>query len=59
MSLTTTDQERQLREKLADVREIASLAAEAIDDQREGDLARRIVELHTEAAALLHLVSTW
>lgn len=47
------------REELERVGDLASLAIAALIDEREGDFRRDILELHTRAGVLLHLVATW
>lgn len=47
------------QEELERVGDLASNAIAALLDEREGDFRRDILELHTRAATLLHLVATW
>lgn len=51
----STEAWRQLRR----VRKVAMDASRALVDEREGDFSRDILELHTHAGALVHLVATW
>lgn len=47
------------RAELERVGDLASEALAALADEREGDFRRDVLELHTRAATLLHLVATW
>lgn len=45
--------------ELTEIRLLVLAAQEALQDEAEGRLRSAIVELHTRAAACLHLVATW
>jgi hypothetical protein len=45
--------------ELLAIAELAERAIDALADEHEGDLTRAVVDLHTRAAACLHLVSVW
>lgn len=45
--------------ELERISELADISLKALADEREGDFTRDVLELHTHAAALMHLVATW
>lgn len=47
-----------LRADLADIAQVAEQAIQALDAERESDLIRRVVELHTMAGNVLHRMTT-
>jgi|SoimicmetaTmtLPB_FD_contig_31_1703285_length_582_multi_3_in_0_out_0_1 hypothetical protein len=49
--------ETYLRSDLTDITHVAELAVKDLDDEREEDLIRRLVELHSLAARVLHRLS--
>lgn len=48
-----------MRAELLRAYQAAGLALKALADESEGELTKRVVELHSSAAACLHLVATW
>lgn len=48
-----------VREELERVSVLATQALEALEQEAEGDFRRDVLELHTRAATLLHVVATW
>lgn len=48
-----------VRAELERVGWLATEALEALEQEAEGDFRRDVLELHTRAATLLHLVATW
>lgn len=46
-------------DELLRVGALSELALLSLSEEREGDFRRDILELHTRAATLLHLVATW
>lgn len=48
-----------VRAELARIGDLVEQALRSLDDEHEADFARDILELHTHAAACLHLVAAW